>query len=92
MKIPKTMFSTRKISVVTRFQGLQRGGGGDLPPWKLTSCYMILYVSLEILVRTPLEKHLDPQVQLHLEGGPYGPPCNTLMTEARFQDPLDGSF
>ena len=32
----------------------------------------------------PLEKQLDPGVQLFLEGGPYGPLRNTLMTKKNF--------
>ena len=42
--------------------------------------YKWLKVSLEIIARTALEKHLDSQVQLLLEGRPVRPAVNTLMT------------
>ena len=41
-------------------------GRGSGPPWK--------NVFLEILVRTSLEKQLDPLGPIASEGGPNGPP------------------
>ena len=50
---------------------------------------MLLYVFLEILVRTPLKKQLDPLgVQLLLEGGPYGPLRDTFRTQKKFSGPF----
>ena len=51
------------------------GGGPDPPPLEN---HKLLYVSLEILVRTPSK---TPWVQMLLEGDPYGPLQTTLTTK-----------
>ena len=40
----------------------------------------------------PLEKQLDPWVQLLLKGGPYDPMCNKLLTKNIIWTPSDGVF
>ena len=41
--------------------------------WNLLENHKLLFVTLTILIGTPIEKQLNPSVQLILEGSPYDP-------------------
>ena len=60
-------------SQYVRPMGGSRGGGGVSGPGPHLENHKLLYASLEILVRIPLEKRLDPWVQLLPEADPYCP-------------------
>ena len=45
--------------MIQHMGGSRRGTNGPDPPQPLEN-HKLLYVSLEVLVRTPLEKQLDP--------------------------------
>ena len=59
--------------------GSRRGPGG--PDHPLLENNKLLYVSLEVLVRTPLEKQLDPGVRLLLGGRSLWGKSGTPMKE-----------
>ena len=65
--------------------GGSRGGGGagrgSRPPLEN---HKLLYVSSEILVQAPSRSSWTTRVQLLLEGGPYSPLWNMLMTKKVF--------
>ena len=41
--------------------------------WNLLENHKLLFVTLIILIWTPIEKQLNPSVQLIIEGSPHGP-------------------
>ena len=70
---------THKYHSLTVCMGGSREGTGGPVPQPL-EIHKLIYISLEILVRTTPEKQLDPRVQLLLDEGSYGPLGNMLMT------------
>ena len=59
-----------------------KGGSDPQSLWKIKKW---LYISLEILVRTPspLEKHMDPWGPIATRGGQYDPLWNTLINKKK---------
>ena len=73
-----TLNSLYTIHVYIAWVDPDGGAWGPAPPCKITICY-ICYLRN---TGTDLPREaIGPQVQLFLEGGPYGPLGKTLMTE-----------